>query len=162
MAALPGYAWKPNAFARVTLIAGGAGVTPVYQLAQGILRNPADRTAVTLVLGVNSDRDVLLRDEFAALERDFPGRFRAVYTVSSPGAGSPYRRGYVTRELLQEVAPVQPPSTDGGASGSAGAVEETKVFVCGPPAMEKALVGDKRQKGILQEMGYRKDQIHRF
>ena len=149
VAPLPGFAWKPNSYARVTLIAGGAGITPIYQLAQGILRNPADRTAVTLVFGVNSDADVLLRDEFDRLAREFPDRFRAVYAVSTPAEGSPYRRGYVTGELLREVAPRR----EG---------EETKVFVCGPPAMEAALVGSRKAPGILEQLGYRKDEIHKF
>ncbi|KAF4822512.1 NADH-cytochrome b5 reductase 2 [Colletotrichum siamense] len=148
-AALKGHQWKPNSYPHVTLIAGGAGITPIYQLAQGILRNPQDKTAITLVFGVNSDQDVLLKKEFEEFEREFPGRFRAVYTVSNPVAGSPYRKGYVTKQLLEEVAPV--PKT-----------AETKVFVCGPPAMEAALIGKRTAPGILQELGYRKDQIHQF
>ncbi|KAF6836556.1 oxidoreductase NAD-binding domain-containing protein [Colletotrichum plurivorum] len=150
-AALKGHQWKPNSYRHVTLIAGGAGITPVYQLAQGILRNPEDKTAITLVFGVNSDADVLLRDELLQFERDFPGRFKAVYTVSNPGPGSPYQKGYVTRKLLEEVAV---PKTAAG--------EDTKVFVCGPPAMEESLVGRKGAPGILQQLGYRKDQIHQF
>ncbi|KAF3812152.1 NADH-cytochrome b5 reductase 2 [Colletotrichum gloeosporioides] len=148
-ATLKGHQWKPNSYPHVTLIAGGAGITPIYQLAQGILRNPQDKTAITLVFGVNSDQDVLLKKEFEEFEKEFPGRFRAVYTVSNPVAGSPYRKGYVTKQLLEEVAPV--PKT-----------AETKVFVCGPPAMEAALVGKRTAPGILQELGYRKDQIHQF
>ncbi|TDZ67546.1 NADH-cytochrome b5 reductase 2 [Colletotrichum sidae] len=148
-AALKGHQWKPNSYPAITLVAGGAGITPLYQLAQGILRNPQDRTAVTLVFGVNSDEDVLLEKELRQFEREFPGRFRAVYTVSRPVAGSQHRKGHVTKELLQEVAPKP-------------AAGETKVFVCGPPAMEAALLGKRSSPGILQQLGYRKDQIHQF
>lgn len=149
VASLKGHQWKPDSFPHVTLIAGGAGITPIYQLTQAILRNPQDKTAVTLVFGVNSDRDVLLKEEFQEWERKFPGRFKAVYTVSNPVEGSPYRKGYVTKELLREVTP-------------SPAGKETMVFVCGPPSMERALVGDRRGRGILQELGYRKDQICQF
>lgn len=132
----------------ITLIAGGAGITPVYQLAQGILRDPADTTtSMTLVFGVNTDKDVLLRDEFRDFEKKFPGRFRAVYTVSQPDAGSPYYKGRVTKELLDEVVP------------EAG---RGKVYLCGPPAMETSLVGKRGSPGILQQLGYKKDQIYRF
>lgn len=135
----------------MSLIAGGAGITPLFQLARGILGNPSDGTAVTLVLGVNADEDVLLREEFARMERDFPGRFRATYTVSRPGEGSPYRKGKVTKELLEEVLP----KVEDG--------QDTKIFVCGPPAMETALVGGRgTQTGILEQLGYSKGQIHRF
>ncbi|KAF5133879.1 NADH-cytochrome b5 reductase 2 [Metarhizium anisopliae] len=149
VASLKGHRWKADSFPHVTLIAGGAGITPIYQLTQAILRNPQDKTAVTLVFGVNSDRDVLLKEEFQEWEKKFPGRFKAVYTVSNPVEGSPYRKGYVTKDLLREVTP--------SPAGS-----ETMVFVCGPPSMEKALVGDGRRRGILQELGYRKDQICQF
>jgi cytochrome-b5 reductase len=146
MIPLKGYAWKPNAFPHVILIAGGAGITPIYQLTQGILRNPDDQTKVTLVHGINTDADLLLRKEFEEFEKDFPGRFRLVVTVSNPVEGSPYRKGYVNKELLEEVS--------GGVKR-----KEEKVFVCGPPPMEKALTG---KQGVLEELGYTKDQIVKF
>lgn len=103
---------------------------------------------MTLVFGVNSDKDILLKKEFEEWEKKFPGRFKAVYTVSNPVSGSPHRKGYVTKELLKEVTP----SPEG---------KETMVFVCGPPAMEKTLVADKKS-GVLAELGYKKDQIYKF
>ncbi|KAM5355083.1 hypothetical protein ACJ41O_001729 [Fusarium nematophilum] len=148
-AALRGFNWKPNSYSHITLIAGGAGITPIYQLAQGILGNPDDKTSMTLVFGVNSDEDVLLKDEFEKFSKEFPGRFKAVYTVSKPKEGSPFRKGYVNEELLRELVP--PPERG-----------DTKVFVCGPPAMEEALVGKRMTPGVLHQIGFRKDQIHRF
>lgn len=149
VAAIKGFAWTPNAFPHVTLIAGGAGITPIFQLVQGIMRNPADQTKVTLVLGVNGDQDILLRDEFERFTKEHPGRLDVTYTVSHPDVGSPHRKGYVTKELLEEVIPGTP-------------ADKTKVFVCGPPAMEEALVGKRGSGGILQQLGYTKGQIHRF
>lgn len=149
MMPLKGYAWTPNKFPHVTLIAGGAGITPMYQMIQGILRDPADHTKVTLVFGVNADADVLLKEEFDRFEKAHPGRFKAVYTVSRPEPGSPYRQGYVTRELLKESIPGSP-------------ADHTQVFVCGPPAMETALLGQKGKPGILQQLGYGKDKVHKF
>lgn len=148
-AALRGYQWRPNEYPHVTLIAGGAGITPIYQLAQGILRNPIDKTAITLVFGVNSDEDVLLGKEFEQFSKEYPDRFKAIYTVSHPSADSPFRKGYVNKQLLEEVVP-------------ASQKRDTKVFVCGPPAMEASLVGKRNAPGILSQMGYRKDQIHKF
>jgi cytochrome-b5 reductase len=145
-----GYKWTPNQYPHITLIAGGAGITPIYQLLVGILNNPEDKTRITLVFGVNSDADVLLREEFQDFEQRFPGRFKAVYTVSNPIDHSPFRKGYVTKELLEEV-------------GVEAEKKDTKVFLCGPPAFEKALLGARgKQDGILGQLGYRKDQIHAF
>ncbi|KAI0483496.1 oxidoreductase NAD-binding domain-containing protein [Xylaria cf. heliscus] len=147
---IPGYKWTPNKHPDITLIAGGAGITPMYQLIQGILSNPDDKTRVTLVFGVNTDADVLLKSEFEDFERRFPDRFKAIYTVSNPVPGSPYSKGYVTKELLSKVVTATP------------GTKNTKVFVCGPPAMESALVGSRKQPGILGELGYTKDQIYKF
>jgi cytochrome-b5 reductase len=126
----------------VTLIAGGAGITPVYQLTRGILQNPEDKTKITLVYAANTEEDILLRSEFDTFQKEFPGRFKAVYTVSQPAEGSKMRRGRVTKELLEELTP----NRDG------------MVFICGPPAMETALKGDRRSGGVLAELGYRRDQ----
>jgi cytochrome-b5 reductase len=114
----------------------------------------SDKTRATLVLGVHSDRDVLLKKELDGIQERFRDRFRVVYAVSEPEPGSPFRKGKVTRELLA------------GVLGDEAAREGTKVFVCGPPAMESALVGAGgwfgRRPGILEELGYRRDQIHTF
>lgn len=149
MLALPGVKWKANSVPHVTLIAGGAGITPIYQLTQGILRNPEDKTSITLLHGVNNDEDVLLAKEFEGLEKEFPGRFKRVVTVSKPSVGSGYRKGYVDINLLEEVRE---------AKGKVGRGEE-KVYVSGPPAMEKALTG---RGGVLEELGYRRDQVVKF
>jgi cytochrome-b5 reductase len=144
------YSWVPNRYDHVTLIAGGAGITPLYQLIQGVLDNPEDRTKMTLVFGVNTERDLLMREEFENYEKKFPGRFKIVYTVSEPNDNSNFRKGRVTKELLKEVLPAFSSSTD------------TKVFVCGPPAMESALTGPSGASGILGELGYKKNQIFKF
>lgn len=99
--------------------------------------------------GANSDRDVLLKAEMTAWEERFPGRFKAVHAVSHPEEGSKYEKGYVTGDLLKRALPN-------------GKQHETRVFVCGPPAMEKSLVGDRSSRGILQEVGFSKDQINTF
>ncbi|KAH8882577.1 ferredoxin reductase-like protein [Thozetella sp. PMI_491] len=154
-APLKEYAWAPNKHPHVALIAGGAGITPMYQLARGILKNPDDQTRITLVWGVNTDEDIFLKSEFAELEKKYPGRFKTHYIVSHPVAGSPYQKGYVTQQFLEGAG--LRPSDEKNA--------ETKVFVSGPPPMEKALTGGRgfgKTSGVLQEMGYQAGQIHRF
>lgn len=156
---IPGYKWTPNQHDSITLIAGGAGITPCFQLIQGILNNPADKTKIRLIFGVNTEEDVLLRKELEGFESRFgKDRFTTVYAIgegaSSGADSSKFRKGFVTEELLKEVAVP--------ASGN------TKVMVCGPPPMEDALLGRKgfgpgaRGGGILAKLGYRRDQIHQF
>ncbi|KAJ5176284.1 uncharacterized protein N7482_002161 [Penicillium canariense] len=148
-ATLKGFPWTPNKFSQVYLIAGGAGITPIYQLIQGILNSPDDKTKVNLIFGVNTEQDLLLREELEQYKKRFPGRFDYVYTVSHPkedGAG--LRKGYVTEELLRDV--VQ------------GSDKDTHVFVCGPPGMEDSLVGSRKSPGVLGHLGFSKDQIYKF
>lgn len=131
------------------MIAGGAGITPMYQLINGIFSNPSDQTKVTLVFGINNDRDALFKGEFRELEKKFPGRFEVVYTVSNPDAGSSYPKGYVTKELLSKIMESEKEKSE-------------KVFVCGPPAMESSLTGSRRGGGVLEELGFAKSQIYKF
>lgn len=148
--ALKGFSWKANQFSQVYLVAGGAGITPIYQLIRGILDNPDDKTKINLVFGVNTEQDLLLREEFDEYKRRFPDRFNYVYTVSHPaGENSLVRKGRVTEELLREVVKE---TSD----------KETKVFVCGPPAMEQSLVGSNGSPGILKNLGFAKEQIYQF
>lgn len=132
------------------LIAGGAGITPIYQLANGILNNPDERTKVTLVWGTNTDDDVFFRKEFDDLVGKFPGRFSVHYTVSRPGLASRYRGGRVTKDFLQEVIGTEKFNVNSGGM----------VFLCGPPAMEEALAGKK--DGILGSLGVGKDKLYKF
>ncbi|KAL4920055.1 hypothetical protein BDW62DRAFT_177500 [Aspergillus aurantiobrunneus] len=153
LASLPGFAWTPNKFSHIYLIAGGAGITPIYQLAQGILDDPADKTKMTVIFGVNTEEDLLFRSEFDAFKQRHPDRLDVHYTVNRPGKefkpDQGVRSGYVTKEVLAELMQ-GPGETD------------SKVFVCGPPAMETSLVGGKGEKGILEQLGYSKDNIHQF
>lgn len=154
LSALPGFSWTPNTFSHVYLIAGGAGITPIYQLVQGILDNPIDKTKVSVIFGVNTEEDLLLRSEFDDYKRRYPDRFEIHYTVSRPGRNftpnEGVRLGKVTKGLLSELM--------GGSKE-----QNAKIFVCGPPAMETSLVGSRASgQGILEQLGYSKDEIHRF
>lgn len=151
--------YKPNQFSAMTFIVGGSGITPIYQLTRSILRNPADKTKIALVYANNTEQDILLKSEFDALSNEYPGRFSATYTVSktsSEGEGL-YHVGYVTKDMLVKVLPKD---TGKGA----------KILVSGPPNMTEAIAGKKgffgwtqgSMGGILGELGYTKEQVHKF
>lgn len=150
---LKGYAWSPNKHSHIYMLAGGAGITPIYQLIQGALGDPDDRTEMTLVFGANSEENLVLRDELEGFKSRFPGRFDVVYTVNNQAknaVGSTLQQGRITESLLRQV--MKGPEE-----------KNVQVLVCGPPAMESALMGSNgREKGILGQLGYTKDQIYRF
>jgi len=87
------------------------------------LKNPEEKTRITLLFGNQTDEDVLLTNEFDELKKSYPERLRVVYTVSNGGQKEGYRKGYITRELLKDVLPKK--DTE----------ESMRVFVCGPPGL---------------------------
>ena len=145
---IPGYRWTANEQAHIGLVAGGQGITPCYQLLRGILRNPGDSTRVTLVWGVNTEADIVLDRALHDLQTQHPGRLTVKYVVSQPSGTSAveYSKGRVTSEVLK-------------AAGVAQSSGVGKIFLSGPPAMEKALLA---RGGPLAELGYSKKEIHTF
>lgn len=153
---IPKYPWSPNKHEHITLIAGGTGITPMYQLVRAIFNNPEDKTKVSLVFGNLTEEDVLLKSEFEQLEKKYPKRFRTFFTLDKPSKGWPYGSGHITKEVLQDVLP-DPKS------------ENIKIFVCGPPGLYKAISGGKKSPqdqgelaGILKDLGYSKEQVYKF
>lgn len=153
---IPKYPWTPNKHDKIALIAGGTGITPMYQLCRAIFKNPDDKTQVTLVFGNVSEEDVLLKREFEDLEQKYPQRFRAFYLLDKPPADWPGAKGFIGKELLKTVLP-DPKEPN------------VKLFVCGPPGMYKAISGPKKSPsdqgeiaGYLKELGYSKDQVYKF
>lgn len=149
------FAWTHNAFSDVVLISGGAGITPLYQLTKHILKDPSEKARLTLVAGVNTEKDLLFKDDFEQLEAKYPDRFKVIYTVTTAPDGSKYRKGRITKELLKEVIPG--PQTSG-----------LKIFHCGPDPMTASLVGPKfgfrqgKLGGALLELGYTQEQVYKL
>lgn len=150
--------YKPNEHKSILLVAGGSGITPLFQLTKAILNNPSDKTKLSLVYANNSEEDILLRKEFEDLEQQYPDRFQKVFTVSKVSGESDgsLNKGYVTKALIGKVWP-------GKEAGQ-------KVLVSGPPAMVEAVAGAKGMAGwtqgsiggIMKELGYTGNDVHKF
>jgi cytochrome-b5 reductase len=138
-------------------------------LARNILleQEENDRTRIHLIWGVNGTRDIVLRSELEDLQRRFGERLQvticvsgnreedAAVSLSSSSSSSNsmrFRRGYVDKTMLSEV--IEQVKERGGQWGDG---KGTKVWLCGPEAMEKSLVG---RGGILAKLGV--DRIHKF
>jgi len=153
---LPKYPWSANKHQHIALIAGGTGITPMFQLCRAIFKNPEDKTKVTLVFGNIAEEDILLKRELAELENTYPQRFRAFYVLDNPPKNWAGGKGYISKDLLKTVLP-EPKE------------ENVKLFVCGPPGLMKAISGPKKSPkdqgeltGLLKEMGYSLDQVYKF
>jgi cytochrome-b5 reductase len=156
--ALAEFPYKANQFTHMSLIAGGSGITPIYQLIRTVLRNPADKTKLTLIYANNTEEDILLKSEFDDLEKKYPDRFTAVYAVSNPSGDGNFHKGYVNKQILERVM----------ADAKGG--DKIKVLVSGPPPMTNAIAGSKggfgwtqgSVGGILKELGYSNSQVFKF
>jgi cytochrome-b5 reductase len=153
---IPKYQWTPNKHEHVVMIAGGTGITPMWQVANAIFKNPEDKTKVTLVFGNQKEEDILLKKDWERLENTYPQRFRAFYVLDKPPKDwTGGKGGYITKDLLKTVLP-EPKS------------ENVKLFVCGPPGMVKAISGPKDKMkqgelaGLLKELGYNSEQVYKF
>ncbi|KAH8734954.1 hypothetical protein BGZ61DRAFT_342340 [Ilyonectria robusta] len=153
---LPKYEWTANKHEHVALVAGGSGITPMYQLLRGIFKNPEDKTQVTLIFGNVTEEDILLKNKFDELENTYPQRFRAFYVLDKPPASWAGNSGFITKDLLKTVLP-EPKSGN------------IKVFVCGPPGLMNAISGNKvspkdqgELTGALKELGYSAEQVFKF
>ena len=107
---------------------------------------------------MNGTRDIVLKYELESLEKQYPDRLRVTYCVSRPegldvkGDEGKYKKGYIDRLVLQEAI-------QRFKSGSWGDEKGTKVFICGPPAMQDAIAG---RKGVLHELGVERKDVHKF
>jgi cytochrome-b5 reductase len=145
------FKYSPNMWTHVGMIAGGTGITPMYQVIRAILDNPKDKTQINLIYANNERRDILLANELTELQKAFPN-FQCHLTLLKVPKRWLGGIGYVNRCMVESFMP-RP-----GAKG-------TKVLVCGPPPMMQAISGEKEYPkgkapeqgplaGILKDMGY--------
>ncbi|KAK4247466.1 hypothetical protein C7999DRAFT_41235 [Corynascus novoguineensis] len=120
---------------QIGMLAGGTGITPMYQVIRAICEDPADETEVSLVYANRSEADVLLRDELETLAAQHPAKLRIWYLLETAPEAWGYGVGRITSQVLQERMPHPG--------------EGSKVMLCGPPGMVNAA------KEMLAEMGYR-------
>ena len=111
--------WKANEFEHVGLIAGGTGITPMYQLLQAIDSNPQDKTKATLLFGNVTEDDILLKEAFADFQKRKPDQFKIEYVIEKPSKAWKGLSGYIGHDALAKNLPLP------------GQGDKIKLFVCG-------------------------------
>ncbi|CAL5228522.1 g11674 [Coccomyxa viridis] len=147
--------YTPNMKEKIGMIAGGSGLTPMLQIAQEVVRNPEDKTEVTLVFANKSEDDILLKKELDDMARKHKN-FHVYYVVDKPSSWF-WRggKGHIDADMVKQQLP--PPS------------DKNLILVCGPPPMMKALSGDKAEDksqgpltGVLKDVGFTESQVFKF
>jgi len=152
----PKFEYKPNTLKKIGMIAGGSGVTPMIQIVQHILKNPNDKTQVSLLFANLSENDILLKQELDALALRNKDRFKVHYTIDKQTTKHWNEEvGFITDDMVKKFMP--PPNKD------------NRVLVCGPPGLMKHLSGEKTPDfkqgeltGLLKKLGYDENNVFKF
>uniref|UniRef100_A0A0K0FFA8 NADH-cytochrome b5 reductase n=1 Tax=Strongyloides venezuelensis TaxID=75913 RepID=A0A0K0FFA8_STRVS len=130
-------------FKEIGLIGGGSGITPLYQIIKSVISNPNDMTKMYLLYANQSENDILLREEFDALAKDYPHKFSVWYTIDKANDGWKYSTGFINEEMIKKHLPS--PSSSSG------------ILMCGPPPMiEFACLPN------LENVGHSSENLLRF
>lgn len=116
--------YHPGMCSKIGMIAGGTGITPMYQLIRAICEHETDTTEVSLIYANRTEDDILLRKELESFARRYPKNLKLWYMLDNPSKDWAYGTGYVTPAVMAERLPA--PSAD------------TAVMLCGPPGMVAA------------------------
>lgn len=131
-------------FHHVSLVLGGSGITPGYQLIARVLNaklegRGEDNTKIRVIDANKTESDILMRKELDQFAKDHPAQFQITYVLSHPGEGWTGEKGHVTKEHLEQYI--------------FGPEEGNVALLCGPPTMiQKAVLPS------LREIGYKEDQ----
>lgn len=120
---------------KIGMIAGGTGITPMYQLIRAICEDERDTTEVSLIFANRSEDDILLREELETFARRYPKNLKLWFMLDQPPSNWQYGSGYVTADVIKERLPA--PDAD------------TKIMLCGPPGMINA------SKRALVSLGFK-------
>ncbi|CAL4946866.1 unnamed protein product [Urochloa decumbens] len=124
------------------MLAGGSGITPMFQVARAILENPNDSTKVHLIYANVTYEDILLKEELDNMAKTYPDRFKIYYVLNQPPENWNGGVGFVSKEMIQSHCPAP--------------AEDIQILRCGPPPMNKAMAAH------LEELNYTKEMLFQF
>jgi len=124
----------------IGMIAGGTGITPMLQIISAVLRDPNDKTSLSLLFANQTEDDILVREELEELAKKCPEQFKLHYTLDNPPEENwKHSSGFINKDMIQTHLPASNDST--------------LIILCGPPPMIKyACVPN------LTELGFKEDQ----
>eukprot|EP00055_Hartaetosiga_balthica_P017568 m.118908 g.118908 ORF g.118908 m.118908 type:complete len:316 (+) comp9347_c1_seq1:161-1108(+) len=102
---------------QIGMIAGGSGITPMYQIMKEIAKRN-DPTEVFLLFGNQTEEDILLQEELEELSK-LPN-IHIWYTLDRPSKGWTYSSGFVDETMLRDHMP---------------APGDSQILICGPVPM---------------------------
>ncbi len=103
---------------RLSMIAGGTGITPILQICRHIMIT-GDSTSIALIFANKTEEDILCRSELDILKNQHKKQFTVWHVIASPKPGWPKGKGFVNDQTLKDhLFP---------------AADDCLAIVCGPP-----------------------------
>jgi cytochrome-b5 reductase len=126
----------------VAMVAGGSGITPMFQVMRAISKEHggADVPTVSLIFGNQTEEDILLRSELEQMAKQ--SNIRVHFTLDKPPANWTGSKGFVTADMLAAHLPA--------------ASEDTLVLLCGPEPMVRSAERN------LESLGHKSSHIKFF
>lgn len=103
--------------------AGGSGVTPFRSMIPSLLSDQ-NIESIALFYGFSNNAEFLFKDDFIALTKAYPDRFKLIPVLSEISKEWDGETGFITPELISRYAPK---------------AKEASWFICGPRPMKEAI-----------------------
>ncbi|XP_062167447.1 NADH--cytochrome b5 reductase 1 [Alnus glutinosa] len=134
------FKYQPGQIRAFGMLAGGSGITPMFQVARVILENPKDTAKVHLIYANVTYEDILLKEELDGLATNYPDRFKIYYVLNQPPEVWHGGVGFVSKEMIHTHCPAPAP--------------DIQILRCGPPPMNKAMSAHLDAIGYTSEMQF--------
>lgn len=127
---------------KIGMIAGGTGITPMFQLVKDICKNTNDQTKISLIFANQSENDILLRQELEEYRKNYPEKFDLWFTIDKSVLPDwQYDVGFVNEDMLGKHMPAP--------------ADDTLILMCGPPPMINfACVPNLEKLGYTSDMRF--------
>jgi cytochrome-b5 reductase len=143
---IPTFTYTRNAIDHLIMVAGGTGITPMYQLASSILETDK-KTLITLLYANKSQQDILLKKELDEMHEKYEN-FTVKYTLENYASDWDQGKGRISIKDLDFSK------------------EKSAVLVCGPFGFIEAIAGSKISQddqgplgGYLKQLGFKDGQV---
>eukprot|EP00211_Chloroparvula_japonica_P007616 CAMPEP_0119121702 /NCGR_PEP_ID=MMETSP1310-20130426/2210_1 /TAXON_ID=464262 /ORGANISM="Genus nov. species nov., Strain RCC2339" /LENGTH=331 /DNA_ID=CAMNT_0007111279 /DNA_START=34 /DNA_END=1029 /DNA_ORIENTATION=- len=128
---------------KVSMIAGGTGITPMLQVITAILKEADSAVNMSLLFANQTKEDILLHEKLQELQQTYPDRLSVWYTLDRPPQDWEYSTGFINADMIRDHIAAPGP--------------DSVVLLCGPPPMIKYACEPN-----LLEVGHKKENILTF
>jgi len=109
-------------FAKVGMLSGGIGITPLRSMCRYCTDMKLD-TKITLLYGNRSEQDIVFRKEFEEMKK-LNGNLKIIFTLDEPSESWTGNKGRITADMIKKEIPDY---------------LDTVFLTCGPPVMVEVM-----------------------